>query len=132
MSDHAAPPRPIPAPHDAVGAGTLTGSAAGHGLGSPFLHLCGRHVLDVGGYVPAVPERVLELPRSIAVELVFHGPDLGGPGPEGGGERLVHVLDVDHHGDRRPAQSLGARGTHAGKLVPSISTESPISNSACP
>ena len=52
----------------------LSGSAAGGGLLGPAGHLIGVDVLDVAGDVPAVPERVFELARPVAVELVLHRP----------------------------------------------------------
>src|SRR4029077_9353426 len=46
-------------------------SAAAHELGGAARHLVRRHVLDVRRDAPPVAERIFELARPIAVELVL-------------------------------------------------------------
>ena len=48
-------------------------SAAAHRFGPPLCHLVRREIFDVAGHAPPVSERVLELARPIAVELILHG-----------------------------------------------------------
>src|SRR4051812_37242739 len=93
------------------------GSAAAHHLGRPLLHLVGGDVLDVGGDVPAMAERIFELTGPVAVELVLHSRDLLAAGLDGPGEHVVDVFHVDHHRHGRATQSLRRRGAHVGERV---------------
>src|SRR5437867_2912816 len=69
------------------------------------------------GDAPAMAERILELPRTIAVELVLDRPQRGGTFLDGAVEDVIHVLDVNTDGHRRAAHGLGAAVFHVRELV---------------
>ncbi len=96
--------------------GGFVRSAARH-LGHALLHLFRRDVLDVRRDVPTMSERVDELSRTVAVELVLDRTQFGRAVLERAVERDVDVLDVHTHGHRSVAELLRADEIHVRNLV---------------
>src|SRR6266545_5597266 len=94
--------------------GTLRGA---HRLRGALRHLVGRHVLDVRRDGPTVTERILELARPVAIELVLDGAKLLRAGLERAGEHVVHGFHVDPDGHGCPAERLRPLEAHVRVLV---------------
>src|SRR4030095_14379181 len=78
-------------------------------LRPPSGHLLRRHVLDVGGDGPSVPERVHDVPVPVAVALVLGGALQGRAPPRPPPADPVAVLEVDEQRGRRAGNPAGRR-----------------------
>src|SRR5262245_55693536 len=66
---------------------------------------------------PDVPERILESPGAITIELVGQRSDFFGAGLERAIEDIVHILDIEQDADARSAERLRTVMTHLGRLI---------------